>query len=289
MVQMANTNSTKEPLLSRVVGDLPVAICGLATALVVVLVDWLLKESFGFNFPSLMFWFVIPIGALVTGAAAASGYYFGAKLLHHMPTRGILVNMVLVGVSTWLMIHWTEWRTARFGGTGDPVADVVPFLDYWKWNTEHMTFSLRSKGGVEGNLSEMGSLGFWAEGLQVVGFLLGGAGMFAVLSDQRACVDCRRYYKSKSMLGKIIDGNELVALFDRADLALPDIAPATKARLGSKGFRGFDLVHDTCPGCGGTQLAFVVHYGRDESALVTAVRCDPDHIAALRASVPQAD
>jgi hypothetical protein len=44
-----------------------------------------LQRLSGFNLFSLMWWFVIPDGAFITGLLAASGYYFGAVKLNAGP------------------------------------------------------------------------------------------------------------------------------------------------------------------------------------------------------------
>ena len=72
----------KEPPLAvsskRLAEDLAVALCGLLTSLSTAVVLWWIGMRFGFAFYTYSLWLVIPVGALLTGFAGASGYYGGS-------------------------------------------------------------------------------------------------------------------------------------------------------------------------------------------------------------------
>src|SRR5581483_11374249 len=84
--------------------DLLVTAFGLATSALTAAILELLETKLGIAFYSLMYWFVIPGGALCSGFAAASGYYLGAKVFHHRPTRLMLFNTISVALSTWVLL-----------------------------------------------------------------------------------------------------------------------------------------------------------------------------------------
>ena len=60
------------PNLTGDASSLLVTASGLATSLLVVGIDWVFKHNLGLNFPSIMHWFIIPTGALCTGAGCCS-------------------------------------------------------------------------------------------------------------------------------------------------------------------------------------------------------------------------
>ena len=66
--------------------DLLVGLCGFVTSLITAVILWWVELGFGFAFYSWMFWFIVPVGALLSGFAGASGYYAGARIFSHRPT-----------------------------------------------------------------------------------------------------------------------------------------------------------------------------------------------------------
>lgn len=62
-----------------------IVLCGLATSILVALADVAIARMTGFDFFTFSIWVVVPAGALLTGFAAASGYYFGS--LYRWPLR----------------------------------------------------------------------------------------------------------------------------------------------------------------------------------------------------------
>jgi hypothetical protein len=65
----------------------------------------------GFNLFTLSVWVVVPAGALITGAAAASGYYFGSLFFHTKPVWFLLVQMVIVAAVAQFAIYYAEYAT----------------------------------------------------------------------------------------------------------------------------------------------------------------------------------
>lgn len=268
----------KRATMEGFLGDIPVAACGLVTSMGVVALDWILQQALGLDIPSITFWLVVPAGALVAGMASASGYYLGAKWLHHMPSRSIMFNMLAVGASTWFVIQWTSWYTATFSDTGGRVADVIPFLDYWKWKAEHTSYQIGNGGTSTG---ELGSIGLWAQGIQAVAFVLGGLSMYFILSNERACTTCRRYYRGKKLTKKMLSGEGLVRAFAGAELHPPEVVDNTHAFIGKDAFRGFHLVGESCPSCKDHILRVVVHYGKDQDGVVASFRSSGEQFARL--------
>ena len=108
--------------------DFLVGFCGLITSLLTAVILWAVETRFGFAFYTWSFWFVIPVGALVSGFAGASGYYTGSWYFGHRPTKLLLLNIVAASVSTFFAIHYLSYITLQFDGK--QVSDYIPFWRY---------------------------------------------------------------------------------------------------------------------------------------------------------------
>src|SRR5713226_295940 len=103
---------------------------GIVTSVLVVAANLIVARLLDFNLLSLSFWFVVPVGALFGGFAAAGGYYLVARWTQTMPNRRLLFNMVVVGISTWALYHWLDYYTLVFSD-GTRVRDVASFSQYF--------------------------------------------------------------------------------------------------------------------------------------------------------------
>ena len=93
-----------------------VSFCGLATSLLTAIILWWVELRFGFAFYSWTFWFILPIGAGLSGFAAASGYYAGSRIFNQRPTRLLLLNSLLVSVATFFTIYYLSYITLEIEG-----------------------------------------------------------------------------------------------------------------------------------------------------------------------------
>jgi len=75
-----------------------------------------------------MYWFVIPAGAICSGFAAASGYYAGARYFNHRPTKLLLLNMVVISIATFFLIHYINYYFLIIDGR--QVRELVDFARY---------------------------------------------------------------------------------------------------------------------------------------------------------------
>src|ERR1700730_6465648 len=83
--------------------DLLVAGFGAATSFLTAIILAAIEIKFGFSVYGFMFWFVVPGGAICSGFAAASGYYAGARYFNHRPTKVLLLNMVVISITTFFL------------------------------------------------------------------------------------------------------------------------------------------------------------------------------------------
>lgn len=189
-----------------------VALCGLTTSILIALAEVAVTRMTGFNFFTFSVWLIVPAGALFTGFAAASGYYFGSLYFHKRSSKALLVQMVLIAGATQLLIYWVGYVTMIFDD-GRKVADFVPFAEYMD---VILTKAHYSVGRSRTDTGEVGDLGYWLAGLQFLGFLVGGLCIFSYLSAKRICIKCNLYLRHLAGNEKrFVDAPTASGYFDR--------------------------------------------------------------------------
>lgn len=179
----------------RTAEDLLVGLCGFVTSLITAVILWWVELEFGFAFYTWMFWFIVPVGALLTGCAGASGYYAGARIFNHRPTPLLLLNVLLASVGTFFTIHYLSYITMEIEGKA--ISDYISFGQYLDIaiRSTSMQFWLRT---IEiGATGELGRLGYGAAILQIFGFAAGGLAVYGYLVSIPYCERCSRYFSAK--------------------------------------------------------------------------------------------
>jgi len=169
-----------------------IAICGLITsvltALGVVVIENLTTISiFTFNV-----WLVVPVGAMCTGMAAASGYYFGSLYFHRRPNWLLLVQMILIAGATQLLIYCLEYTTLVLDD-GTKASALVSFARYLDISLTGAHYHIGRGGQVD--TGAVGELGYWLAVIQFVGFLVGGFFIYVVLLSYPVCPKCQKYFR----------------------------------------------------------------------------------------------
>lgn len=189
-----------------------IALCGLVTSILVAIANVAVARMTGFDFFTFSIWVVIPAGALLTGLAAASGYYFGSLYFHKRATAILLIQMVVIAGLTQLLIYWLGYATMVFDD-GRKVADFVPFGQYMDVILTKAHYRI-GRGQVD--TGEVGSMGYWIAGAQFVGFLLGGLGVFAYLKAKPVCAACNLYLRPMAKKQKLFaDADAAGCYYDR--------------------------------------------------------------------------
>ena len=154
--------------------EIVLMIGGIATSGATALIVFLLQVYAEFDLSSLMLWFVIPAGSGICGFAAASGYYLASRLTQRPPSLQLLVNMVLIGLSTYALIQYLNYHTLKLQ-EGTYVSDIVPFWSYYQIKIESTSLQFRYRGVKTGGpTGELGSWGYVYELGRIIGFLVGG-------------------------------------------------------------------------------------------------------------------
>lgn len=198
--------------LGRTVQDLIVTGFGIVTSSLTALILALVETKLGFAFYSFMWWLVIPVGALLSGFAAASGYYFGAKVFNHRPTRLMLFNMISVAVTTYFLLNYLNYSFMEV--KGQPVSELIPFSQYMDVVLNHQSMEFRIRGAKLGETGELGSFGYVTAVLQVLGFAVGGLCVYGHLRSAPFCGACGKYFKKQSSVTRYTnDGDQLKGLY----------------------------------------------------------------------------
>lgn len=170
--------------------DLLVGLCGFVTSLLTALILWWVEAQFGFAFYTWMFWFVIPVGALLAGFAGASGYYAGSWFFGHRPTRLLLLNIIIASLVTFFLIYYLSYVTLQI--EGKQVSDYIPFMQYLDIAIRSTSMEFRF-----GSTGELGGLGYVIALLQIAGFAAGGLAVYGHLVLKPYCEKCSSYLSAK--------------------------------------------------------------------------------------------
>lgn len=185
--------------MKRVLGSLGVAACGLITSVLTAIAILVVERLVGINLFTLMVWFVLPVGAGLAGAAAASGYYFGSLYFHRRPGFLLFVQMVLIAAFTQWLIYYMGYVTLVLDD-GRRLSDYMSFSDYLDFRLTKAQYKV---GRAQRPTGEMGETGYWIAGVQLIGFLIGGFATFVLLWERPLCRKCKRYYRPLSSVEKI--------------------------------------------------------------------------------------
>ncbi len=247
--------------------DLIITSFGAATSLLTAVILFATDQAFQVSFYTLSLDYVIPVGAIFSGFAAASGYYLGAWYFNYRPTWRILLNMIVVSVGTFFLVHWLAFRFLQVEGR--PLSEQISFFAYFDWLSRHQSVQpLWGPGGskVTGTLD---AGGYFFAFLQIAGFGLGGVCVFLRLAALPYCEKCSRYFCAGSKQQRFTDNpyafasllKEVAAAFDAGRLQeaimrhtpWDESKPVWKCRFRST----LDLCR--CSGCGTYRLGFSAH------------------------------
>lgn len=168
-----------------------VAACGLVTSILTALAVVVVSKMTGFDLFTFSLWVVVPVGAILVGFAAASGYYFGSLYFHKRAGLFLLLQMVVIAGITQLLIYYMEYSTLVLDD-GRRVSDFIPFGQYLDIS---LTSAHYRVGRAMTDTGEVGSFGYWLAAFQFVGFLVGGLAVYGYLWSKPVCQTCNLYLR----------------------------------------------------------------------------------------------
>lgn len=268
--------------------EIVTTLAGLAAAVGMVAMNIALQRTLDLDFLGLTYAFILPVGAIFGGLGAATGYYVAARLTSTLPSRRMLLEMLAIGFSTWLLMHWVEYVTRRFAD-GALVRDSVAFWDYLRIRTVHLQLTIENAGGSNGKTTpELGLLGYAHELIQVTGFMIGGLIIWAALKSHEACAACSRYAHTLKLLQR-----STTAVFEellrRADVQLPAFGERVAKVLGKRHLVGLTMNVASCPSCHRSWLrpgAVVMEGNHAVIRRLEPYDLTPAQAAALRLAAP---
>lgn len=162
-----------------------VTAAGAATTLVALAAVFALAHD-GTNVMGWYANYVIPIGALLVGAVAASGYGIAAWYTGLKMTRRLVWSVVGQLLLSYFIAQYEEYRHMVPGGQ----------IGFWTWfDAMTRAFSFASHDGTPG--SPFGAAGYAMRALEIGGFIAGGWAVPAALRSKPYCDPCRTYRRTK--------------------------------------------------------------------------------------------
>lgn len=205
-------------------------ILGVAGVAVISFLVVLINSWIGFELQSFTLLFVIPIAAIFIGAGSSFGL-FGGRIITNTKVRGsdYLIAMIL-GFLTFTSINYLSYKTTYLQKNQDdsiavifqmsepenavPVSELVGFWEYLKITSEGSTQQLTFKGAIKvGESFEVGKTATRAMLIvQLLGFVLAAPVMgLILLSEQKYCDKCKRYFEHKKYNEFEIDAYDSIA------------------------------------------------------------------------------
>lgn len=226
-----------------------VAACGLVTSILTALAVVAVSRMTGFDFFTFSIWVVVPVGAALTGFAAASGYYFGSLYFHKRPDLLLLLQMVVIAGLTQLLIYYLGYRTFVLDD-GRRVTDLIPFGRYLDITLTSAHYRI---GRAMTDTGEVGSFGYWLAAFQFVGFLVGGLCVYGFLRAKPVCSTCNLYLRPLSKREKAFgDADSASSYYDvlfQHPVDSAEFASLIRADAKAKAEKGAVLVKTILHGC----------------------------------------
>jgi hypothetical protein len=170
--------------------DLGVVLSGLlTTAVVLFFISWLGRQIKDFEIMGWYWLFVIPVGAILVGIGAGSGYGFMSWRTGRKITGNLLGMIVALLALAFAAAQWVEFKSLNLEHYG------VDFFKYFDTTTRGMTFKLMRSHTSTGSL---GILGYLFRLLELAGFSLGGLFIPIMLRAKPYCESCQTYMQRGS-------------------------------------------------------------------------------------------
>lgn len=175
-----------------------------------------LKILFAFELTSFSLFFVVPVGAIVSGGAICSGYPFGIKKFNIKPSKRQVAIVLLLTALMFFVVQYGYYMVTyvdedynyNYRFQGDHVSeyyfiDTDEQINFFNFlvdsiNTQIITFYSRSNTQeIEGNKAV--NWIFFA--IDFIGFIFGGFFVYGyVIGSEIYCDKCSKYMKKKGLM-----------------------------------------------------------------------------------------
>jgi hypothetical protein len=163
--------------------------CGLASSAIALVLIYLLLALFSLNVTGL-YVIVIPVGAILAGAAAGSGYFLISRVFNIRVSKKMILSVFIVSFVVYAIANYVTF----IADTGETAPGL--FFRYLQEIAESssMTIGRNSRNTIE----NLGAVGYVFMVIEFIGFAIGSTGPLLLLSDKAYCKNCQQYLRLKN-------------------------------------------------------------------------------------------
>src|SRR5882762_1919210 len=154
--------------------------------------------------------YILPVGALIVGVVASSGYGVGSWLSGIKITRGLLLAVLALQLAAYFAAQYIEFASHHLVHRN---GKAVGFFEYFDFAARSFAWKKHDGSGGE----PLGLWGYAFRGLEIVGFAAGGLLVPALLSKAPYCESCRRYMRTRQL--GLVPGSVPAKKVKKSDLA----------------------------------------------------------------------
>lgn len=167
----------------------------MATSLLAVAIQLACLKFFDFNLFSFTVNLILPVGALLLGLVAASGFYFAAVRVNQKPDILALALLLVIAAATQALMYYGVYADFKASDTTGLTADIG-YVDFVRYLLEHQRYQISNHGhNTFEEAKELGKLGYAAALLEYAGLAAGGVILYKTLQAKPACNACGKYEK----------------------------------------------------------------------------------------------
>ena len=224
-----------------------VLLCGLATTALALFGVYILDR--GASDFHLMGWYanyVLPIGAVIVGVVASSGYGLASWFSGIKITRALLWMVLGLQLLAYFAAQFIEFNGLPLvhRGTGTPVG-IFEYYDFVA-----RSFAWKQHNGEAGQ--PLGAWGYAFRGLEVIGFVGGGLIIPAVMRKAPYCQSCQRYMRSQQIA--LFPGSVPVKKVKKSDVAALSAYEAEKERALEQGKQTWEALRQLAANARGPEF-----------------------------------
>jgi len=167
-----------------------VLVCGLATTAAVLLVIYLLG-TVGCHPMGWYANYVLPVGAILVGLGAGSGYGLASWFSGVKITKALLVMIVVLQLGGYFVAQYIEYKSLEVVHEDGSAAS---FAEYFDATTRSFAWEDKGKPG-----KPLGLWGYGLRALEIVGFVLGSLVVPIILRSRPYCEGCQMYFRRREL------------------------------------------------------------------------------------------
>jgi len=189
--------------MDRMVKAFLVTLIGIATTILTAAGLVYLELRYDCAIYGMVYGFVLPFGAFLSGLVAASGYYFGSRLLSYRPGRAFLAVVLAVSGGNFFFIYLLKYWYLTVDG--EQVRSYISYPAYLSFTLSHTSFQ---PDQFSGNSFTLGAAGYGYAALLILGFALGGFCIYNLVRSAPYCEACGFYLKKKGKQTRYFERRE---------------------------------------------------------------------------------